>query len=120
MRMGVNTFEELRVWQAAKAFCDAVGGLIRRPELQGDLALRNQLNAAALSVIANIAEGFTRGGRKEFAQFVRIAAASNGEARALLHAAFGRQYLTEAQYKDLVEMTNSVGRMLRVLEAKLR
>ena len=80
----------------------------------------NQMNAASLSTVANIAEGFVRGGRKEFAQFVRIAAASNAEARALLHAAFGRRYLAKGEYDRLVEMTESVGRMLRVLERKLR
>ena len=118
--MGVNRFEDLRVWQAAKAFSDEIGALIRTPALARDFALCNQLNASALSAVANIAEGFVRGGRKEFAQFVRIAAASNAEARALLHAAFGRQYLPKDEYDRLVEMTESVGRMLRVLESTLR
>lgn len=81
--MGVNSFEDLRVWRAAKGFSDAIGALILRPPLQSDFALRDQLNAAAISVVANIAEGFVRGGRKEFHYFVRIAAGSNAEARAL-------------------------------------
>ncbi|MBI4263633.1 MAG: four helix bundle protein [Acidobacteria bacterium] len=70
--------------------------------------------------MANIAEGFVRGGRKEFTQFVRIAAGSNAEARSLLHAAFGRRYLDKTEYERLVEMTDSIGRMLRVLEARLK
>lgn len=70
--------------------------------------------------MANLAEGFVRGGRKEFAQYVRIAAGSNAEARSLLHAAYGRRYLDKADYDRLVEMTESVGRMLRVLERRLR
>jgi four helix bundle protein len=118
--MGVNRFEDLRVWQLAKSFADEIGGLIRAPTLAGDAALAKQMNAAAVSVVANIAEGFVRGGRREFAQYVRIAAASNAEARALLHAAFGRGHVTEVEYERLVGMTNSVGRMLRVLEARLR
>ena len=79
--MGVNSFEDLRVWRAAKGFSDAIGALILRPPLQSDFALRDQLNAAAISVVAS--EGFVRGGRKEFHYFVRIAAGSNAEARAL-------------------------------------
>ena len=74
--MGVVRFEELRVWQAAKCLCDEIGALIQRPSLQNDDAIKNQLNAATLSTMANIAEGFMRGGSKEFAQFVRIAAGS--------------------------------------------
>jgi four helix bundle protein len=118
--MGVNRFEDLRVWQQAKAFSDAVGGLIHTPALQKDHVISYQLNAASLSTVANIAEGFVRGGRKEFAQYARMAAGSNAEARALLHAALGRQYLPQADFDRLVEMTESVGRMLRVLERRLR
>jgi four helix bundle protein len=118
--MGVNSFEDLRVWQAAKGFSDAIGALIRRQPLQGDFALRDQLNAATLSIVANIAEGFARGGRKEFHYFVRIAAASNAEARALLHAAHGRGYFGTQEYQELLERSNSIGRMLRVLGQKLR
>lgn len=117
--VGVDRFEDLRVWQAAKGFSDAIGGLIRRAPLQTDFALRDQLNAAALSVVANIAEGFARGGRKEFHYFVRIAAASNAEARALIHAAYGRGHFQAKEYEDLLARTDSIGRMLRVLGQKL-
>jgi four helix bundle protein len=109
--MGVNRFEDLRVWQLAKAFSDEIGGLIQQPPVARDIALSRQLNAAALSVVANIAEGFVHGGRKEFAQYVRIAAASNAEAR---------RHVDEVSYDHLVQMTESIGRMLRVLEKRLR
>jgi four helix bundle protein len=118
--MGVTRFEDLRVWQVAKTFSDESGGLIQTPALHGDYAICGQLNAASLSTVANIAEGFVRGGRKEFAQFIRIAAGSNAEARPLLHAAYGRRYLNRTEYDRLVEMAQSVGRMLRVLESRLR
>jgi four helix bundle protein len=118
--MGVNRFEDLRVWQLAKSFSDEIGGLIHRDSFKRDAAMAGQLNSATISTVANIAEGFLRGGRKEFAQYVRIAAGSNGEARALLHAAHGRHHLSQEEYGRLVEMTESIGRMLRVLEQRLR
>jgi four helix bundle protein len=73
------------VWKLAKTFSDEVGGLIREPAMQKDFAMCRQLSAASLSIVANIAEGFARGRgkefvQKEFPQFVRIAAGSNGEA----------------------------------------
>ena len=118
--MGVNRFEDLRVWQLAKGFSDEIGGLFQTQALHRDYAICGQLNAASLSTVANIAEGFVRGGCKEFTQFVRIAAGSNAEARSLLHAAYGRRYLDKAEYERLVDMTQSIGRMLRVLETRLR
>jgi len=113
--VGVTRFEDLRVWQEARSLSDAVGALVRGPALDGDPRLRDQLNSAVLSTLANIAEGFMRGRRKEFVQFLRIAAGSNGEARALLYAAEGRGYLAAGELARLVASTNSIGRMLRRL-----
>jgi four helix bundle protein len=118
--MGVLRFEDLRVWQAALIQCNRVGGLIRRPTFAQDSALSEHLNAASLSVMNNISEGFLRGRDREFRQFLRIAAGSNGEVRALFHAARGRQYLDLAEADDLIEASNAIGRMIRRLSDTLK
>jgi four helix bundle protein len=118
--MGVDRFEDLRVWRAAAEFATDIGRILHRMSSSTDFAVRDQLNAAALSTVANIAEGFMRRSRKDFARFARIAAASNGEARALLHIAHGRGHLRSAEYLTLVETTNSIGRMLSALYRSLR
>ena len=117
--MGVSRFEDLRVWQEARMLVDDIGGLITQDQMQRDRALRDQLNAATLSTMANIAEGFVRGRRKEFVQFLRIAAGSNAEARALLHAAASRRYLSAQESDRMIGRTNSIGRMLRRLMESL-
>jgi len=118
--MGVNRFEELRVWQAAKALSDELGGLLRTSGLRDDFVLRDQLNGAVLSVVANIAEGFARRSSRDFVRFLRIAAGSNSETRALLLAAEGRGYISPSDCSRLVEASNSIARMLRSLESALR
>jgi four helix bundle protein len=117
--MGVSKFEDLRVWQEARVLVDEIGGLITQDQMQRDRILRDQLNAATLSTMANIAEGFLRGRRKEFVQFLRIAAGSNGEARSLLHAATSRKYLSPEDSGRMIGRTNSIGRMLRRLMESL-
>jgi four helix bundle protein len=118
--MAVYRFEDLRVWQSAKRQCDRVGSLLKRPEFQSDRELSHHLNAASLSVLNNISEGFLRHRDKEFLQFLRIAAASNGEVRSCYHAAHGREYLTDAEAEELIELSNSIGRMTRRLQSTLR
>jgi len=113
--MGVSCFEDLRVWQEAKRLSDEIGTLIRRPALRQDLSLREQLNGAVISIMANIAEGFVRGRHKEFAQFGRIAAGSNGEVRSLVHAAHGRGYVSDDERDRLLDSTDRIGGMLRRL-----
>jgi four helix bundle protein len=118
--MGVQRYEDLKVWQQARLLCNELFALLKAPSLRRDYALTNQLNTAALSTVANIAEGFLRRSDKDFARFLRIAGASNGETRALLYIAKDRNYLTDTELARLVEMTSSIGRMLGALERHLR
>ena len=120
LRMGVYRFEDLRVWQAAREQCNRVGALIQRPEFRFDSELSRQLNAASISVLNNISEGFLRHHDKEFLQFLRVAAASNGEVRACYYASLGRGYLSDTEAAELIELSNSIGRMTRRLQASLQ
>lgn len=72
--MGVQRFEDLQVWQQARLLCNEVFAIIKKSNLHNDYPLRDQLNAASLSAVANIAEGFLRERDKDFAHFLRIAA----------------------------------------------
>ena len=111
--MGVKRFEDLRVWQAAKAQCDRVGAVLQCPAFRQDRGLSDQLNRAALSVALNISEGFLRRRDKETMQFLRYAMASNGELKAGYYIADGRAYLTPAETAALIQLNESITKMLR-------
>jgi four helix bundle protein len=113
-------FEDLTVWQRARDLCAAIVPVLRVAASQRDFALAHQLNGAALSVMANIAEGHLRTNRRQFVYFLRIAAGSNGETRACLYAALDRKYLTRTSCETLVEATNEIGRLLQGLIRSLR
>jgi len=117
--MGVCRFEDLRVWQAAKAQSDRVGALLKRPEFARDFELSSQMNRAALSVMLNISEGFLRRQDRETRQFLRYAFASNGEVKAAYYAAEGRAYLSSADLQDHIALNDSIARMLRRWLAQL-
>jgi four helix bundle protein len=110
---GVHRFEDLRVWQAAKRQCDRVGELISRPEFRRDAEFSDQMNAAAISVMFNISEGFLRRRDPETLQFLRYSFASNGELKSGCYAATGRKHLSETEAADLIVINESIAKMLR-------
>lgn len=71
------------------------------------------MNAASLSVMFNISEGFLRRRDKETLQFLRYSFASNGELKAGYYAAEGRDYITSDEMTELIELNESIAKMLR-------
>jgi four helix bundle protein len=111
--MGVNRFEDLRVWQAAQRQCDRVGELMKRPEFRRDAELTGQMNDASISVTLNISEGFLRRRDKETMQFLRYSISSNGELKACFYIARGRRYLDPEETTELIDLNESIAKMLR-------
>jgi len=112
-RMAVYRFEDLRVWQAAKRQSEHIGELLKRPQFQRDQRLSDQLNGAGISVMNNISEGFIRRIDRELLQFLRYAAASNGEVLSCYYAAEDRSYINKAEANDLMRENDAIGKMLR-------
>jgi four helix bundle protein len=115
----VSRFEDLRVWQAAKEQCDRVGDLIGRDEFRRDRQLSDQINGACISVLNNIAEGFSRRSDREFRQFLRYAFGSNAEVRACYYIAGGRKYLDSTEQETLTQLNDRIARMIRRFQATL-
>ncbi len=74
----MDAFEKLDVWKRSCRLSVALYRALRETQEWG---FRDQITRAALSVPSNIAEGYERGSRKEYVQFLRIAKGSCGELR---------------------------------------
>jgi len=108
-REPARTFEDLIVWQKAHAFVIGVYRITAgfpRDEIYG---LSAQLRRAAVSVPANIAEGFKRRGRPDKARLMNVAEGSLEEARYYLRLAHDLGYNSDA---SLPQQADEVGRLL--------
>ena len=74
--------------------------------------MRDQIRAAAASTMSNIAEGFDRGRRTEFHQFLSIAKGSAAEVRSLIHYASDAGMLTVEQYEELLARSREVAKVI--------
>jgi four helix bundle protein len=117
--MSVNSFRELRVWQAGMDLVEQIYRLTQafpRNELYG---LTSQMQRSAVSVPSNIAEGHTREHLKEYLHHLSIAQASLAELETQLEIARRLGYLSPAQFDVLLKSVSSLGRQLYALRNSL-
>ena len=104
-------FENLKVYQKAVDFADAVCG-ITRGFARGYFFLADQLNRAALSVAANIAEGNGRFTKADRRNFFGIARGSVQECVPLLELAIRQKLIKQDQHQSLKADLEEIARML--------
>lgn len=108
----IERFEDLRVWQEARALANEIYAVSRCEPFASDWDLVRQIRRAATSILSNIAEGFERGSNTEFVQFLYVARASAGEVRSQLHIALDQSYLPEADFDRLYSDCLTLSRRL--------
>jgi four helix bundle protein len=95
-----DDFIELECWQLARELKQFVIPITQRPAVRRHVKFREQLDDAASSATRNIAEGFGRYDHKEFANFMKIALASEFEVRDCLIDAYDRKYISQKEMND--------------------
>ena len=117
--MAIKSYRELEVWQKAMDLvveCYRIAELFPKTELYG---LASQIQRAAVSIPANIAEGQGRSHTKEFLNHLSIAYGSLMEVETHLHIAARLEYLEPDSPGKPLEKCAEIGRMLDGLMRKL-
>ncbi len=116
----LKSFRELEVWQKSHAVVLEIYRATAEFPSTEKYGIVSQLRRAAMSIPANIAEGFGRRGTKEFLQSLAIASGSLEESRYFLLLSNELGYLSTDKYKALESRCDSVGQMLGALSRSLR
>ena len=115
-------FRTLNAWKKAYELTIEIYRLSKKFPKEETYALTSQLQRAAVSVPANIAEGYERNHRKEYLQFLFIAKGSLGEVETYLQLAKDLGYLTGSDYfaaNGIREETSRIIKgLIRALEGK--
>jgi four helix bundle protein len=113
----IEKFEDLVAWQKARVLTKGVYQSTREGAISRDYGLSGQIQRAVVSIMSNIAEGFERGGRSEFHQFLSTAKPSCAEVRSLLYVALDAGYINQARFTELMTQAQEVGRIVGGLRA---
>lgn len=96
-----NTFKDILAWQKAYDFTLAVYRVSSKfPDFE-KYGLRSQFTRAAVSIAANIAEGYKKISRNDKLRFLNISQGSLEECRCYILLSKDLNYITEEEYNDL-------------------
>jgi four helix bundle protein len=98
----INRFEDLEIWLKARELCKKIRSLSdNNTQFSRDYALKDQMNRSSGSIMDNIAEGYGRGGNKEFVNFLSISLGSCNETKSQLYRASDFNYITDEEKEQL-------------------
>ncbi len=114
-----NSFEDLKIWQLARDLVHAVYLETNESVFVKDFSLRDQMRRAAVSSMANIAEGFERGSQRDFMRFLYMARGSAGEVRSHLYVARDLGYISpltfDKVHRQAVEVSKAIFGFIKYL-----
>ncbi|HRY62877.1 MAG TPA: four helix bundle protein [Candidatus Paceibacterota bacterium] len=113
----VRKFEDLLCWNKARELSREVYKAFRNIN---DRGLKDQIERAAVSVMSNIAEGFERGTKQEFLNYLFIAKGSAGEVRSQLYVALDVGYLNIETFKYLNSLALENSRLIHSFTEKVK
>ena len=119
--MKIERFEDIHAWREARGLVQMVYAAIGASEhFRKDFRLANQIQAESVSCMANIAEGFSRHGRKEFIQFLYVTKGSAAEIQSHLYVALDLGYMGQDMFDQIYDKADKVSRMTSNLIKYLR
>ncbi|MBI2339527.1 MAG: four helix bundle protein [Deltaproteobacteria bacterium] len=114
-----NRYKDLEIWKQGIQIVSRVYSLIKRFPSEEKFGLVSQMQRAAVSIPANIAEGFARRYAKEFKRFCLIALGSCSELETLVFIAQEQGFMDSAEKELLEEMLDKESKMIMSLTKKL-
>lgn len=111
---------KLVVWERAIELCTAVYAATHKFPREEIFGLTSQLRRATVSIASNIAEGYGRGTREQFRQFLSIALGSYMEVQTQLAIARNLGFIEASEFETVESLASEVGRMLSALVSRLR
>lgn len=110
--MGFTSYKEINSWKHARALTTDIYRLTSTGQLRRDFGLKDQMRRSAVSVMSNIAEGFGRGGNREFIHFLSQARGSVLELEAQITIARDVEYITNGQHEALSDDCQTIKRLI--------
>ncbi|MEW5758159.1 MAG: four helix bundle protein [Candidatus Omnitrophota bacterium] len=112
--MKIQKFEDLIAWQEARKLVKMIYNITKKNDFK-DFGLANQIQRAAVSIMANISEGFGRYSFKDSKQFFTMAKGSISELQSHLYVVLDCDMLSRIEFDNVYEQSNKTAKLINGL-----
>jgi four helix bundle protein len=108
----IERFEDIKAWQEARVLAKMIYDTAEsNGKFGNDYKFREQIQSAPVSIMSNVAEGFSRRSMREFTQFLFIAKGSAAEVQSQLYVALDQGYISQEKFDQLYSKSDEVARL---------
>jgi len=120
MEKVINSYRDLEVWKKAMELVTDIYKVTQTFAKEEIYGLTSQVRRAAVSVPANIAEGWGRGTTKEYMQFLRIARGSLLEVETQMTISRNLGYVNAQIQEPILQNIQEINKMMNALISSLK
>lgn len=108
------------MWQDSRALVKIIFEITSADKFSKEFFLKDQIKRSSISIMSNIAEGFGRGGNKEFIHFLFIANGSLNELKSQLYIAFDLQLINIERLDTILAHLLKIENMIKALVRSMK
>jgi len=117
--MRIEKFEDIESWKLARELTKEIYRITKLNNFSKDFGLKDQIQRASVSIMANISEGFDSSSDKSFINFLNYAYRSASEVQSLLYVVLDQEYIStnefELLYEKCKDIKNLIGGLIQYL-----
>ena len=110
--MKIIKFEDIEAWKEARVLTKMVYKITKKNAFAKDFGLKDQIRRAAVSIMSNIAEGFTSHSKASFIKFLIYARSSSSEVKSQLYVALDQGYIKQEEFNKTYEQSSKTARLI--------
>ena len=110
--MRITRFEDIDSWKEARELTRNIYLFTAKSGFSRDFGLKDQIQRASVSIMANIAEGFDSGSGKSFINFLNYAYRSASEVQSLIYVALDCLYVEEEDFQKCFHQAATIKQLI--------
>ena len=117
--MRIEKFEDIESWKLGRELTKDIYRITKLNNFSKDYGLKDQIQRASVSIMANISEGFDSSSDKSFISFLNYSYRSASEVQSLLYVVLDQEYISknefEFMYEKCKDIKNLIGGLIQYL-----